>query len=197
VTSTTDIHGSRSHWQFLFHRRRRSLNKTTREIFAGQLVSLSGSIIAGLLLEMVKSTLIGTVGIFLLLPGVFDLGGSVAGAFGAKISHASRQGRVGLKDFRRSLAYSLLVLFLASIVLGLIGAILASSLFEADFLTVATTAVLASMITGTIGLPIIGGVTLLASKKGLDPDNIIGPIETSIFDSLTIMAIFLILVLIR
>jgi cation transporter-like permease len=198
VTQLNQLHHPKSHWHFLFHRRRSSLAKTTREIFGGQLISLTGSIVAGLSLELVKSTLAGTVGIFLILPGVFDLGGSVAGAFGAKINHAlTSDGRLKRHDFGRSWLYSLGIVGLASLVLGLIGATLAALLFDGDFTKILFIAVVAPIITATIGLPIIGGLTILAARRGLDADNVIGPIETSVFDSLTILVIFLLLVVLR
>jgi cation transporter-like permease len=197
VTTATDIHGIQSHWHFLFRRRRRSLGKTTREILIGQLISLSGSIVAGILLELTKSTLIATVGIFLLLPGVFDLGGSVAGAFAAKVNHAFTRGSFTARDFHRSLVYSLVVLSISALVLGAVGGLLASVFFHASFLKVMFTAWAASIVTGLIGLPIIGSLTLLTASKGLDADNFIGPIETSIFDSLTILVIFMLLLVMK
>ncbi len=187
-------HLAKAHWYFLYHRRRRSVTKNTREIFVGQLISLSGSIVSGTLLELTKSTLGQTVGVFLLLPGVLDLGGSVAGAFGAKVNHAYSQTRQGAgRFFLKSLGYALLIVAGSSLVLGVVGAGLAKLIFGASFGLILELALLVATGAALIGLPLVGGLTVLAVRVGIDADNVIGPIETSIFDSLTVVMLFLVL----
>lgn len=188
-------HDAKSHhWRFLYTRRRSSLSKNTREIFIGQLISLTGSIIAGYLLELSKGTLAAVAGVFLLLPGVFDMGGNIAGSFGAHINHVLEykpKNTLGL--FVKSLIHSLGVAAIASMFLGLVAGSLAALLFHASYWVIFKIAVFSALLSTLIGLPLVGIATVVAFKRGYDPDNFIGPIETSIFDSLSIVVVVLVM----
>lgn len=49
---------------------------------------------------------------------------------------------------------------------------------------------------GMVAYPIMGTATVLIKKSGLDPDNIIGPVETGFTDALMVITIsFLVRVL--
>lgn len=160
-----------------------------REILLGQGVSLLGALFAGVALELNKSELLAVAGVFLLLPGIFELGGAVAGAFGAKISHFRElHPRLARRQFLPSVLYSLLLVVAASFVLGAIGGALAAGLFGADFGTLLRVCVLSVVLSSVIGLPLVGLATLAAVRLGMDADNVIGPVETSLFDVLSIVA---------
>jgi mgtE-like transporter len=179
------------HWYYLYRRRRvRRHHSTSREILAGQMLSLAGSLEAGYFLEIGKEHIAFVAGAFLILPGIFDLGGSIAGALAAKLAHRLEQSKRPVHHILLStIGFSLAVAFVSSIFLGLFGAALATWLFDANFIEILLITIVASTIVASIGFPLIGLATIRVYRTGIDPDNVIGPIETSLFDSLTIIAL--------
>jgi len=184
----------RTFWHFVSHHRRRFLNRTTEEILASQIISIVGAIAAGLVLDTYKNSFALTAGMFILLPGAFDLTGAVAGAYGAKIHHRfcpTKNCPSGTLShtFGHTLFSSLATAIVASFVLGIITGALAALLFDGSFVVVLAVAVLSCLIVSVIGLPLIGLLTLAMARLNLDPDNFVGPIVFPLFDILTIFAI--------
>lgn len=154
----------------------------------GQAFSLIGALLAGVILELNKTELASVIGVFLLLPGIFELGGAEAGAFGAKLSHFHEtHPRHAKRYFIPNMFYSLGLILAGSIVLGTLGGLIGEWLFGADLLTLLKITILSSTLAAICGLPLVGLATLRAIRLGLDPDNVIGPVETSLFDLLSIV----------
>ncbi len=108
------------HWHYVRRRRTRKKTHTSREILAGQLLSVSGSVLAGYVLDLTKLELASMAGVFVLLPGVFDLGGSVAGAMGARLNHRLSLGAPTRAVLRDAILHAFLLLVTASLFLVLI-----------------------------------------------------------------------------
>jgi mgtE-like transporter len=177
------------HWHYLKRRRSRRIHHNTKEILVGQIVAVVGAIFAGYILELNKAQLITMAGAFLILPGIFDLGGSIAGAMGARINHHLQLDTDIKKLVRHTLKHSFLLLSSAGIIVALIGSVLGSLFFDGDYIRIFTVAYVSVIVAGLVGLPIVAYGTIRAYKKGFDPDNIIGPIETTVFDILTVIVV--------
>lgn len=185
------------HWYYVRKRRTRKVNHTTKEILIGQIVSVVGAVVAGLVLDFNKTELATMAGVFLILPGVFDLGGSVAGAMGARLNHRLGQGAPLKHVIRDSLFHAFMLICFSAVFLGMFGAILGRLIFDADLWRLFMVAFLSAIAAAAVGLPVIAVATVLAKKRGLDADNFIGPIETSVFDTLTILTVTLMVVTLR
>ncbi len=177
------------HWHYVRRRRTRKVRHTTREILVGQILSVSGAMVAGLMLDLNKVHISALAGAFLVLPGVFDLGGSIGGALSARLNHRLGTGAPARAVLRDSLLHSLMLLIAASVVLGLAGAGIGSLFLDTSFLHLFVVTAIATTAAGSVGLPLVAIGTFLAWKKGLDPDNFIGPVETSFFDTLAVLAL--------
>jgi cation transporter-like permease len=185
------------HWHYVRRRRTRKKTHTSREILAGQLLSVSGSVLAGYVLDLTKLELASMAGVFVLLPGVFDLGGSVAGAMGARLNHRLSLGAPTRAVLRDAILHAFLLLVTASLFLGLIAASIGAGLFHGEFIKLFAITVGSAVLTSAVGLPVVALATLKAFRRGVDPDNFIGPIETSIFDTLTILCVTFMVVVLR
>jgi cation transporter-like permease len=190
VSSVDQPHPGHSFWRLIYHRRRRHIGRTEQELLGGQLLSLAGGILAGLILEVVKSDLIAVTGVLLLLPGLLELEGSVAGAYSAKIYHEYLASGHFKRSLTRRLVYSLAVVALATIVVGMVGGALGAWLFQGSPSQLLRLALIAAISAAVIGLPVVGLATIWLIRRGHNPDNIIGPVETSLFDGLTVLAIY-------
>ncbi len=185
------------YWHYVRRHRKHYAKQDLREIVIGQIVSLSGAIVAGYVLDLQKLHLAALAGVFMIMPGVFDLGGSIAGAMGARIGHRLGEGHPPEKVIHDSMMHAFALVGVASIFLGLFGATLAALLFDGSFGKVLFVSVSSCLMAAAVGFPLVAYLTQIVFKRGADTDNIIGPIETSIFDTLTILTVSLMVVIIR
>ena len=179
------------HWHYLYKKRKsRALGISAKQMAYSQIFSLIGSVIAGVLLEEHKGTIIGLTGAFLILPGVFDLDGSIGAVLSAKINHKLEDSRQKpLRVFFQAVWYALQVAVIGGLFVGFAGGLMAELFFNGEFTKVFTTAIGAILISAIIGFPIIALMSIYARGKGINPDDVVGPIESSIFDILTVISI--------
>lgn len=183
------------HWHYLYrHRKQRALGISTKQMAWSQVLSLLGSIIAGVLLENNKETLALLIGAFVVLPGVFDLGGSIGASLSAKINHKLEDSDArALRVFIRSTLFAVALACTAGLIVAIIGGWLAMWFFDANFWDIFVLAEGAIVLSAVIGLPIVGGLSIAFRKLRVNPDDVVGPIESSIFDILTVVTMALVI----
>jgi cation transporter-like permease len=181
-------YGSHHHWHYLYKKRRkRVLGISPKQIAIGQMISLVGAIIAGFHLDNNKVALAAIVGAFVVMPGVLDLNGSLGGALSAKINHRLEESNAkAWRVFTRALGFALVMALMAGSIVGLAGGLLTALLFNGDFLLVFKLALGAILLGALIGFPLIATLTVVLRKLGINPDDVMGPIETSFFDFLAV-----------
>ena len=181
------------HWHHIYRRHRaRALGINSKQMAWSQIISLIGSIVAGLLLEANKDTLALLVGAFVVLPGIFDLDGSIGAALSAKINHRLEKSDLpALTVLIRSTASALLIACLGGLIVATIGAGIAVWFFDADFWQIFILTEAAVVLSAVLGFPVVGGLSVLFRRFRVNPDDVVGPIESSIFDILTIVTMAL------
>jgi cation transporter-like permease len=193
---TTETPGQKPHrhWHHVYRKhRRRALGISSKQIAVGQIISLIGAIIAGLHLDDNKAALAMIVGAFVIMPGVFDLNGALGGALSAKINHHLEDAKArAFKVFMHSTSFALLISVLAGSVIGFTGGTIASLFFDANFWLVFKLAFGAVLLGAIIGLPLVGLATIILRKLGVNPDDVMGPLETTFFDVLTVITLVIV-----
>jgi cation transporter-like permease len=183
-------HQHHKHWHYIY--KRRSYQPISwREIALGQIIALSGSLIAGLLLELNKHTLSLFVGAFLLLPGVIDLAASITGAMCAKINHRLETSNETLRIVEGSVLFALMLSVTAGLVVGITGGLIGELFFASSFWKICLLGVTTMIGVGVITYPLMSLLTLFIRRLNVDPDNIIGPVETGFTDMLTVIMVSL------
>jgi len=192
--SSNNSNGHHKHWHYVYKKRRnRLLGISSKQIAIGQMVSLLGAVLAGFHLNNNKASLALIVGTFVILPGVLDLNGSLGGALSAKINHRLEDSKAkAWHVFVRSLGFAFLIALLAGMVVGAAGGIISTAFFDADFVTIFKLALGAILLSAMIGFPLIAILTLVLRKFGVNPDDVMGPVETSFFDFLTVFTLVLV-----
>jgi mgtE-like transporter len=181
---------SHRHWHYVYKKRRQVLGVNSSQMATSQIVSLIGSIIAGVLLDANKETLVLIAGVFIILPGVFDLDGSIGAALSAKINHRLEDASLKkMQVFTSTVAFALGLCILSGIIVGLFGGAISSLFFDANFWEVLFIAWGAIMLSGVIGFPLIALASIGFRAKGVNPDDVVGPIESSVFDILTVITV--------
>lgn len=186
-----------THWHYLRRRRTRRKAHTAREIFYGQLLSLLGATASGLILEANKSKIAALAGAYLILPGVFDLSGATAGAMGARLNHIFGDKNEKNSVVIKVLTQTLMLVSASAVFLAIFSAIVAGVFFGADLLKIFIVTAGSVILSSFVGMPIVAIATIIARKDGMDPDNFIGPIESSIFDVLSIAFVTLMVVVVK
>ena len=185
-------HGERvhHHWHYVYRRRRKnSLNISSRQIVVGQVIALSGSMVAGYLLELNKNHFALFAGSLLLLPGIIDLSASITGAMCAKINHRldsdSRVSRV----LASSIGFSFALSIFSGAIVGITGGLIGELFFGSTFWKILVLCQLAMISVGIIVYPLMAFITIAVKRLGYDPDNIVGPVETGLSDALMVMIV--------
>ena len=187
--------GHGHHWHYIYaKRRRRALGISTKQMAWSQVFSLIGSVIAGALLESNKTTLAMVAGAFVILPGVFDLNGTLGAALSAKINHRLEDpSNHPLPIFIRSVGFALFIAVFGGLLVATVGGSIAVWIFEASFWQVFWLAEIAVVLGAVVGLPLIGLLSLLFISRRMNPDDVVGPVESSIFDILTVISLALVI----
>ena len=181
------------HWHHVYKKRRRKItNISSRQIIFGQAVALMGSLLAGYILEINKASLTIYAGAFLLLPGIVDLAASITGALCAKINHRLEEGSAPAKVIGSSISFAFLLSVTCSLIVGVIGGTIGLLFFNVPFWHIASLAIATMIAVGVITFPVMSLLTLIVKKIGLNPDNMIGPIETGFTDALTAFTVSMI-----
>ncbi len=189
ASQKVSAHHHLRHWHHVYKKhRRRGLAINSKQMAVGQLISLLGAVIAGLTLDINKETLAAFAGAFVVLPGVFDLSGSLGASLSAKINHRLEDGRAHTwKVFCSSLLFTYGIALAAGLIVSVIGATIASQFFNANFGKVFALTELSIALCCLIGLPLIGGLSVVLRKLNINPDDVVGPIESSITDILSVI----------
>lgn len=186
-----------THWHYLRRRRVRRKAHTPREIFYGQLLSLIGATASGFVLEANKTRIAALVGAYMILPGVFDLSGSIAGAMAARLNHVFTKTNARGSALVRILAGTLMLVSASAVFLALFSAAIATIFFGADIAKIFAVTAGSVVLSSLVGMPLVAAVTILTKRDGMDPDNFIGPVESSIFDVLSIIFVTLMVVVVK
>lgn len=194
-THLNDIqYGERTHrhWHYVYRRRRKKIESiSSREIMAGQIIALMGSLVAGFLLELNKEHIVLFTGALLLLPGIIDLSASITGAMCAKINHRL-DSDVVRRVMTHSIGFSFLLTLFSGLIVGVFAGAVAELFFDAIFWKILVLCVSSLMIVGCVTYPLMAVLTFLLKKRGFDPDNIVGPVETGVSDALMVLTVSII-----
>ncbi len=182
-------HSHLRHWHHVYQKRR-APRINAKQMSYAQVIALLGSIIAGVLLDANKTSLVAFAGAFVILPGVFDVGGSLGASLSAKINHRLDSSAASSRRiFISSTLFTLLIAVCAGLVVSLLGATVATIFFDAIWWEVLVVAELSIIVCGLIGFPIVGILSIVLRRYNINPDDVAGPIEASLFDILAVAAL--------
>jgi len=170
--------------------------KMVRESTLSELISISGGTVAGLLLASMLDFIERVPSLVFLLPGFLALRGSIAGAMSARLGTALHVGtiepKIGLNpELLENLSASMFLSVVVSVWAGFL------SHFICTLLHVQSIGVLKLMLVGLVGgalssvllTPFATVAAILVFKFGVDPDNVMGPIITTVGDVVAVLCL--------
>lgn len=178
-----------------------STKKYTLQIIRGQVFSLTGGLIAGSLLSIYTDKLYLIPGIFVLLPGFLELQGSINGSMAARIGSIAHKFGVGKVDevkddhIKSNILASIFLNFTSSAFLGLLSFVLVKFFFGEEIPQLVAIPLIAAFFASAILIPVTEKVSTALYKRGTDPDNVMGPIVTSLGDVVSTVSILIAILL--
>ncbi|MEM4318561.1 MAG: magnesium transporter [Candidatus Pacearchaeota archaeon] len=178
-------------------------DKSFKEIFFSEAISISLGLIAGILLAISTNKLIFIPGILFILPGFLEMQGNLSGTLASRISSGLFIGFIDTKHLYRreklikgNIIASFLLALIICTFLGLVGVVFTFFAFRMLVIEILFLPIIAGFIANIIEIPITILTTLYLFKAGHDPNNIMGPFLTSIGDIVSIGSLLLALIII-
>lgn len=165
------------------------------------LIAVVFEILAGQILQGNEKVLTQTLPIFLIsIPVINSVSGNIGSVLGARLASGLHVGYINSsfrdKEMHQNLVVSLLIGFITYFILAIVIYLVALLVnFAEDIALVEFVSVL--IVTGVLLVSIVSIVSVLTAilsfKKGLDPDDMIAPVVTTVGDIMGIVFLFIIL----
>jgi len=173
--------------------------KYLSDIFKGQFVSITGGLLAGIILASWLRHLEILPGFFILLPGFLELHGDVNTTLAARIGslvHTKGVDKIDeVKDVKTKTNFwaAFFLSLLASLVLGIFVFFITWIFFGQINLRLVLISCLSGLLVSLILIPLTLIVSTWLYKKGYDPDNVMGPFLTSLTDIVSVIILILVM----
>ncbi len=176
-------------------------DKDFREIFSSQLISIIGGLIAGTLIGVFREKILLIPGMIILLPGFLEMRGNISGTFAARLSSGLFLGVIDPKKYntkiiRGNLLASFVLALTVSLVLGLVAYSVTYLTMGISYPKIIAMPFLAGIIANAIEIMLTLFATFYLFRKGLDPNNIMGPFVTSTGDISSVFSLLIVMLII-
>lgn len=171
-----------------------AFDKDSKEIAVGQIVTVTGGLLAGGSLAFYTDKILLIPGIFVLIPGFLDMRGDIVGSLAARLSSELHVGsldpakgkRQGIRD---GVMAAIILSLLASVVLGLVAYTASYIFFGIKSTNIIWVAILGTVISNIILIPLTVKSTVWFFNHGYDPDNVMGPYITIVGDIIAVASL--------
>ncbi len=165
-----------------------------KEILSGQLVALTGGVLAGLLLTVATDRLYLVPSLFILFPGFMEMRGNISGTMSARLTSAlfvgvMKYGHKRHKIIKGNVFASIALVIILSLMLGTMAYLVSIAFFGINNLNIIFIALTAGVISNFIQMPITIFTTLWIFRRGHDPSNVMGPYTSMTGDIISIFSL--------
>lgn len=176
------------------------MHKDFREIFYGEIVSLTGGIAAGTMLAAATDQLLLVPGLLILLPGFLEMRGSISGSMSARLSSGlflkiTKPQVRNNRFLRENVIAAVILAFVVSLVLGLVSFAFSYYFFGITSPKIIYVALVAGLLSNIIEIPLTVLANFWFFRHGYDPNNIMGPYITTMGDMVSVASILIAIVI--
>ncbi len=177
------------------------LHKDFREILAGEFVSTTGGVFAGLMLAVFIDKLMLIPGLLIFLPGFLEMRGNISGSLSSRLSSGLFLGALKPKIehnriLRGNVIASFLLAIIASLVLGVVAYLVSLFVFGINSYSIIIVSLVAGVLSNLIEIPLTVIATFWFFRKGHDPNNVMGPYTATIGDIVSIFSLLIAILLV-
>lgn len=164
---------------------------------AGALISITGGVLAGLGLALMRGTLERMAGMLVMIPPFLNMRGSISGTLSSRLGTALHRGTI--KPAYHWSAYTVHNLLgamvlgaLMSVINGVFAYVVCTVLgyANAGVMNLTLTSFIAGVFANFVMIFLTFISTIFFYRRGLDPDTVMGPYVTTIGDVVSIISLF-------
>ena len=170
------------------------VKKDAKEIAASEIFSMTGGLLAGLMLTFVTDKLSLVPGLLILIPGFLEMRGNISGSLSARLSAGLFVGSLKPRlEKNPILRHNILASFTLVIALSFSLGLVATGAFYIFFgkfnFDLIFVALVAGILSNVIEIPLTIATTFYLFRHGHDPNNIMGPYITTTGDIISIISL--------
>ncbi len=176
----------------------RGLGRLVQEILLGEIFSITGSLFAGVGLAYMLNELESLPGFLVLVPAFMEMRGNISGASSARIATDLHLGILPAdlrftEDLKTEILTSVLLTVFLSALIGIFSHFfsLIFGFSSAGLVRLTGLSLSAGLISSLFMILITDFSTILFFKKGIDPNNVMGPFTGMFGDIISILSLFL------
>lgn len=175
--------------------------KDSKEIFYTQIISITGGLFAGSLLAFALDKIYLIPGFFILLPGLLDMRGSISGSLAARLSAGLHLGAINPSHVINrittgNIKAAVLLTVVISSLIGVVAYFANYFLFNVSYPKIILISLFAGVLSNVIEVPMTTLLTFWLFRRGVDPNNVMGPYVSASGDIATILSLLIAIVVI-
>lgn len=175
-----------------------SKGKIIKETVPSEIVSIIGSLSAGVVLTLLILPFQSFLILILMIPALLSLRGNISGPFIARTSRDLIIGDFDKKSWIENVIATYTLSIITAFSIGILTIILNNFLFRLELLPhiyLIIIPILSVIFTLAVSIPCSTVLNILAFKRGVDPNNVVNPIMTAIDDFFTVICFYLTILL--
>jgi len=179
------------HWKA-----RSMLKREFKDMFAAEIISMTGGLLAGTLLAIYIDKILLIPGLFILLPGFLEMRGNISGALAARLGTALDLKKIparlkGSKVVSQNILATFVEVLVVALSLAAVAYAVTYFIFGAATLLIFFIAIIAALISNFIEAFLTTYTTFWLFKKGHDPNDIMGPYVTTTGDIVSVASLLI------
>ena len=175
-----------------------SKGKIVKETIPSEIISIIGSILAGIALSLLILPFESFLILILIIPALLSLRGNISGPFIARTSKDFLIGEFNLKSWFENVFATYMLSIITAILIGILSLFLNFILIKLYILPFGffiAIPLISILFTLSISIPISTLLNYLAFRYGLNPNNVVNPIMTAIDDFFTVICFYFTIIL--
>ena len=179
------------HWKA-----RSMLKREFKDMFAAEIISMTGGLLAGTLLAIYIDKILLIPGLFILLPGFLEMRGNISGALAARLGTALDLKKIPAiisknGDVKQNILATFVEVLVVALSLAAVAYVITYFIFGSATLLIFWIAIIAALISNFIEVALTTYTTFWLFKKGHDPNDIMGPYVTTTGDIVSVASLLL------
>jgi mgtE-like transporter len=172
------------------------LKREFKDMFAAEIISMTGGLLAGTLLAIYIDKILLIPGLFILLPGFLEMRGNISGALAARLGTALDLKKIparlkGSKVVSQNILATFVEVLVVALSLAAVAYAVTYFIFGAATLLIFFIAIIAALISNFIEAFLTTYTTFWLFKKGHDPNDIMGPYVTTTGDIVSVASLLI------
>ena len=177
------------------------MNKDFRQIMASECISVTGGLLAGLMLTFATDKIEMFPGMLILLPGFLEMRGNISGSLSARLASGLFLGALKpeIKNdriLRGNVIASVIMVVLVSMFLGVVSYLATYYIFGIPNIKLIAVAFAAGVLSNVIEIPLTLFTVFWLFRRGIDPNNFMGPYITTTGDIISVVSLLIAMVMI-